>query len=169
MDKPKLVAQLHAIACPLGYQHKGGLFWKTGSELTTLIDLQRSRWGRGVYVNFGVTPNAIVTRAYPLSVEYWARQMRAESADSPFRDQFAALVMDDEDLMPPEDMADEFRWLLAWIENHYGDAAVVRKDTLDQYPDSWGLLIDWARGTLREPSSYFEDAPYYRAQQGSRE
>lgn len=162
MEKPKLVTLLHTIAHPLGYRHKGGLFWKTGNELTTLIYLQRSQWGRGIYVNFGVTPNAMITKAYPPSVEYWAEQRRAESADSPFRDQFAALVMDDEDLMPPEEMADAFRWLLGQIESQFGDAEAVRKDTLDQYPDSWGLLIDWARGTLREPSSYFEDAPYYR-------
>jgi hypothetical protein len=161
MKKTELIKVLHGMARPLEYRRKGSLFWKTGNQLTTLIHLQSSRWGRGMYVNFGVTPNEMITKAAPPSVEYWARQKRGESCDSPFKDQFSRLVLDDEDAMRPEEMTEAFRWLLMWIEDHFGDADAMRKAIIDKNSDSWGILEDWAKGELKEPSYYFKDAPYY--------
>jgi hypothetical protein len=161
MDRTELIKVLHGIARPFGYRRKGGLFWKTGSELTTLIYLQSSRWSRGIYVNVGVTPNEMVTKPVPPSVEYWATQQRGESSDLPFQDQFTRLVLDDEDSMPPEEMTDAFRGLLIWLEDHFGDAETVRKDVLDSYSGSWGILVDWASGKLKEPAHYFRNTRYY--------
>lgn len=175
MKKLDLITVVGGLARPLSYRRKNDLLWKTHSELTTLVHLQSSRWGGGKYVNFGITPNTMITKAVPPSVEYWPMQERGESFDSPFRGQFERLVMDDEDTMPPEEMIDAFRWLLAWIEEHLADAAVVGKAILEKDPTSGiaqmgpipteGIMADWARGELKEPSYYFKgpySGSYYR-------
>ena len=167
MDTAKLSKVLFEIAKPLGYRRKGNLFWKKGPELTMLIHLQKSRWCPGVYVNFGITPTAMVTRSVAPSVEYWPHGDRATSLESPFRDAFDRLDMDTESKMAPEEMVDAFRWLLSYLESTYGDAEAFRAKTLAKYADRdvAGFIIpDWANHILKEPSEYWKDshAPYYR-------
>lgn len=167
MDTAKLSKVLYEIAKPLGYRRKGNLFWKKGPELTMLIHLQKSRWSPGVYVNFGITPTAMVTRSVAPSVEYWPHGDRARSLESPFSDAFLRMEFDDEDKMAPEEMVDAFRWLLSYLESTYGDAEAFRAKELAELAvrDFTGFIIpDWAKRTLKEPSEYWKDshAPYYR-------
>jgi hypothetical protein len=167
MDTAKLSKVLFEIAKPLGYRRKGNLFWKKGPELTMLIHLQGSQWCSAVYVNFGITPTALVTRSVAPSVGYWPHGDRATSLESPFRDAFDRLDMDTESKMAPEEMVDAFRWLLSYLESTYGDAEAFRARTLAKYADRdvAGFIIpDWANRTLKEPSEYWKDShgPYYR-------
>jgi hypothetical protein len=166
MDTAKLSKVLYEIAKPLGYRRKGNLFWKKGPELTMLIHLQRSQWCPGVYVNFGITPTAMVTRSVAPPVGYWGKSDRALNLESPFRDAFDRLEMDIENKMAPEEMADAFRWLLSYLESTYGDAEAFRAKELAELAvrDFTGCIIpDWAKRTLKEPSEYWKGfrVPYY--------
>lgn len=172
MNRADLIKVVHGIARPLGYRRKGALFWKADGELATLIHLQGSRWGKGVYVNFGVIPTGMITKPAPPSTGYWPIEQRAEIFDSPFREQFVGLVTDDEGITPAETMTDAFRWLFTWVEENLADTNNVRRAILEQDPNSgvarmgpipveW-VMYDWARGALKEPSQYYKNLPYYR-------
>ena len=162
MTKAELITMFRGLARPLGYKNKAGLFWKTGSELTMLIFLQKSACGDGVYVNVGLTTNAMVIKAVPPSVAYWSRMERVEGLESPFLATFERLIMKS-DLVTAEEAAEALRWLLNWMEDRYGDEEAVRKAELCAYPNEWGILIDWAKGNAKPPSFYFPKAAYYRA------
>lgn len=158
MRTPVLALILNTLAKPRSYRRRSGLFWKKHPELTTLIYLQRSRWGGGIYVNFGVHPSALVADKPP-SVEHWGRSLRGESHDGPFREQFIALAKDDDDTMPAEDMTDAFLWLLDWLDAHFADADYVRQMVLQSPRHDEVLadgfrwcLSDWATGCLKTRS-----------------
>lgn len=174
MKKSELLKLLIGIARPLGYERRGSLFWKSGDELTTLVHLQSSRWGGAVYCNIGVIPSSMITRSVPPGPEYWPIGERCETLPSPFQRCFERLAVDDNDEMTSEEMEGGLRWMLAWLEDNFGDAGRVRRSVLGLEPPSpaiasrlsqdaeeW-IMTDWARGDLKEPSHYFKGLPYYR-------
>lgn len=152
MKRADLIRALSDAARPLGYRRKGGLFWKTGPELTALVHLQDSRWGKGVYVNVGVVPTRAVTGPVPPPVGRWGVAARAEGIGSPFQERFRLLAMGDPDAVRAEDAAEAFAWLMGWIETHLADPDAVRRAVLD--PSSWmsdalvyRVMRDWATGS----------------------
>lgn len=151
MDNVQLSKVLYEIAKPLGYRRKGALFWKTGAELTMLIHLQRSRWDRGVYINFGVTPTVMVLTSLPPSVAYWASQERAECVESPYREMINRLVTDSDDQLPPEEMMETFQWLLTFLEAQYGDTEADRRHIIQEYGQTSCIITDWANRSMKEP------------------
>lgn len=171
MNRSDLIQAVQGVARPVGCRRKGNLLWTSGDELTTLIYVQSSRWGKGVYVNFGVTPNAMITKDVPPGAGCWGWNRRAERLDGPFRELFWQMAMDDEDAMRAADMTDAVRWLVAWIEENFADAAAVRKTVLDEIDQAAHagvergagfIMDDWARGELKEPTRYFKNTSYDR-------
>jgi hypothetical protein len=171
VDARDVAKLLTPIAHALGYQRRKHLFWKPGHETTLLCELEDNPWGNGVYVNYGITPNPMVTKTTPPSTEYWGLGGRAASLRSPFKDSFERLATDRIDAMPTSEIEGAFRWLLGWMEEQFGDATAVRRAVLNMPEDSctlWDAMVlvlmrDWARGELKEPSRYFGETPYYRS------
>lgn len=156
------------VAGDTGYSRRGRLFWKRGPQLTKLVDLQASRWGKGVYVNFGVLPKEMVIGKVPPDVGYAGISERGEHQDGPYRGEFERCAYDDADHMPAEAMRRPLQWLIEWIEDNLTDADAVRQSVLNDGPPLFPrnrpflFMKDWARGQLKEPLHYFEDTPYYR-------
>lgn len=162
MQTTEAIIAIQAAAVSSGYRHRDAMYWKHSGELTTMIHVQRSRWGPGFYVNFGVIPSRMVTRKKPPGPEYWPFGERADSCESPYKEQFRALAVG-EDIGVTEDYNAAFAWLVDWIDRHLSDAVALRASILD--PESWisrrapmteGILGDWARGELKEASHYNE-------------
>ncbi|MBX3404697.1 MAG: DUF4304 domain-containing protein [Phycisphaeraceae bacterium] len=161
MNKSLLVKTLKRVVMPFDYKCKGTLFWRSGRELTTLIQCQASRWGSGHYINFGVTPTAMVTKSYPPSCGYWGLQNRAEDIASPFREEFDRIAIGDQ--LPRSDRLEAaLKWVVEWLEEQFGDSERARGAVLKAFPNEWGILQDWARGQLGPPSTYFSNVRYYR-------
>lgn len=158
MDATKLARVVGELAKARGYRRRGLRLWKSGPELTLLIQLQRSQWSRGVYVNYGVTPTAMLIANAPPPLGNWGRTKRAETTPSPFHDAFCQLVQDHDDQMDPAEMIEPFNWLLAHIDAEYGDTEAFRKAELARYGNTWGILPDWANGVLN-PSDYLPTTP----------
>lgn len=138
-------------------------FWKTGTELTIVIYLQRSRWSRGIYVNYGLIPNTLMVKPYPPNCEYWGTTKRAESTQSPFRDEYLRLSMHGDDSTEPLNMVDAFSWLLSFLESEYGDEEAYRIRLLAKNGDVERIMPAWAKGVLKEPWEYHGNskAGYY--------
>ena len=167
---------VHQIGKPMGYRRRSGLLWRTRGELTTLIHLQRSQWSGGMYVNLGVIPSELITKAVPPSTGYWPLEERAANLETPHQEMFQQLERDTEDTMQPEEMAEAFTWLLAWMDETFGDTGRVRQALLGiggvtiplvssrlttAQSGEWPM-VDWARGELRSPTHYYKGTPYYR-------
>ena len=171
MRASDLAKQLIGVARSRGFRRKGPLFWRPNDEVTLLFQLEDNPWGEGVYVNYGATPIAMVTKAAPPSYEYWGVGGRANSLRSPFEESFEQLATGRIDDMSTPEIQDAFRWLLGWMEEQFGDAAAVRNAVLNMPKDScvlWDAMVlvlmrDWARGELKDPSHYFGQTPYYRS------
>lgn len=178
MKTETLAKMVHQVAKPLGYRRRGGLFWRSRDDgLTTMIHLQRSRWGGGMYVNLGLMPTEHITKAAPPGPEYWPLSMRAAAIESPHQEEFRDLEQDDDDTMPPEEMAGAFTWLLAWMDENFGDADRIRRALLGEitHPlissrltaaaDGEWIMLDWARGKLKPPRHDYKGTPYGRSWQ----
>lgn len=168
MNMNELIQTMDRLARPRGYRHKGGLFWATADELTVLIQLQRSRWGAGIYVNFGVMPTQLITKNRPPSVEYWPLQERGETFESPYKHHFEQMAMDERSVTS-DAIEEAINWLVGWIDRHLRDPHALRTALYE--PSSWlsqrgpmqeGILADWARDRLRDPIHYYQGLPYYR-------
>jgi len=165
---PKLTSLINVmdeIVHPVGYQRLGGLFWKRSEELTQLVHLQKSRWGGGVYVNIGVTPTQMITKATPPGTGYWALELRPTSWKGRYFQTFCRL--EDDEPVDAEEVERALQWLVKWMEKRLR-AESVRQDVLDQTSWIWELGIatrmikDWAGGSLRAPEQYFpEQTRYY--------
>jgi hypothetical protein len=152
-----------------GYHRSGAYFWKHGQELTTVVHLQRSRWGTGLYVNFGLIPRRFVVRRRPPGSEYWAFGDRAEVFDSPHLETFRRIALDSDQIDDEVAVRDAFKWLFQWIDRHLADEEALRAAVRD--PASWlsrradytvGILGDWSRGELKAPEFYYSYGSYFR-------
>lgn len=150
MNVTDVIRALDDVARPLGYRRKRGLLWKTGRQLTTLVEFQRTPVGRGVYVNIGAMPNRLITGKAPPVAGSWGIEERADCLKSPFRTTFRRLANNDEDQVLPDDCVPAFRWLLAWIEQHLANAAAVRETILEMGPDSCVSPIGVVKWAMRE-------------------
>lgn len=168
MDKAEVIKLLNQLSTPLGYNRKGSLFWKSGDELTMLIHLQKSRWGGGLYVNIGVTPNKMITKSTPPGPGYWGWEQRGESLQGPHRQLFEACAHDDNNEMSPMELAKPLAWVLKWMDSHFSDAEAVRAAA--RQSRSWMhrtgamslMMKDWGAGKLKSSKRYFGGTPYYR-------
>jgi hypothetical protein len=166
MNRSGLATELFRLARPRGYRKRGYLLWRARAELTELIHVQGSSWGHGVYVNFGVTPNALVTKTVPPGPGYWALELRPTSWKSPYFAKFCRCERDHDDNIDSDDMRESLQWVLDWIdENLTSDAlraAVANRSSwLARSGLVTAILRDWAAHDLKEPSHYFEGTPYY--------
>ncbi|MBX3359661.1 MAG: DUF4304 domain-containing protein [Phycisphaeraceae bacterium] len=165
MNCTEMAKVVRGIARPLGYRGRGGLFWRTGDELTRLIHLQRSRWGAGVYVNCGVVPSRFVIKRTPPGSGYWGVEFRPTSWHGPHFDLFCRCEADHEDRMSARTMTRGLRWLVGWMDETYSDedrvrALVLNRSTI-QHAHSTIAMKDWARGRLRAPAHYFDGASHF--------
>lgn len=162
MDRTVLIATTRDLAASAGFRRARELFWRKGPEITTFAQLQSSRWAQGVYVNVGVLPNTFITKKTPPGASYWARADRADSLDSPYCEVFRRLALDGEDGVAPAEVRQAIGWLFSWINDHLGDAAVLRANIRESpYKDEPGILEDWARGELKDPRHYWPNTRYY--------
>jgi hypothetical protein len=167
MNKQELTALVKAIARPMGYVNRSALFWKRGSELTRLVRLQSSRWGKGVYLNFGITPNRLIRNRVPPPDGYWGWEERGECLEGPYREVFARCANDKDDRMPAARMRKPVEWLIRWMESHLGDEQAVRASVrgeaapLSVHTRPTGMLKDWADEKLQSAQTYFKGTPYY--------
>ncbi len=150
MNSKELVRILKPLSRCRGYNSKGQLFWKSTIDTITLIEIQSSRWGSGVYINFGVMPARAVSGQVPPRSGSWGWTMRAESmAVSPFREQFWLLALGEHpERLSNEDVASAVKWLLDWIEMHLSDSDYVRDAV--QSSESVLQLLTPASGAMKE-------------------
>jgi hypothetical protein len=166
MKRDDLVEIAIQIAKPRGYRHRRNMLWISNGELTRLLHFQQSRWGHGVYVNFGVTPDSLVKSNIPPGTGYWGLEMRATTWDGPFADRFRRCENDHDGTLRSGTMRRPIRWLLDEMDRYLSDSAFVRAAVLDtecvESVHASRIIKDWARGSLKHPTRYFINAPYYR-------
>ena len=145
MSTAPLASMVHAIAKPLGYRRHGRTWWRSFGELTTVVNLQSSQWGSGVYFNFGTIPTSrYVVR--PPRWGYWPISFRGGTFRGPFQDQFGDLsVISDNADIDPEALQPAIEWMFQWLMDKYSNPAVAAADFLKEYPNSDGnQMYDWA-------------------------
>ena len=59
MEKKDLIELLNGIFKPLGFKHKGNNWVQNGTELSKMINLQKSNFGNHYYINYGFIIKAI--------------------------------------------------------------------------------------------------------------
>jgi Domain of unknown function (DUF4304) len=176
MYTKNLTHALRDIAKESGYRHKGGVFWKSyDGEVTSVVQLQRSQWSGGMYVNAGVLPSVMITKEMPPDSSLWFAFRATDLKDSPYQVAFTRLEDDDIDSMDPKDMVPAMRWLFEYLDNRYSNVESVRQQTLAEIEaerprllaecgpagDQGFPMVDWARGCLRSPASYAPHSKYY--------
>lgn len=155
---------MKSVLLPDGYNSKASTFWKIGKELTILINVQKSRWGDGIYINYGATPNEMMVQASPPPIYCWGTQRRAESEDFPFQEFFRRLASGYDEDLSPEEAADAMEGLRDLLKDSFENADVYRRELLQKYPDHEAgsfFMIDWANNVLRSPKFYFEEKSYF--------
>ena len=91
-----LVDQIHRGLRPLGFRRRGLNVYRSATEVYTVVNVQRSAWGSGLYVNFGFSPPVEAPAGW-LATSRCLVQFRAESV----RDvEVAALRLLDETVGP---------------------------------------------------------------------
>jgi hypothetical protein len=170
MNRIEIVDIAVRLAKPRGYRHRRTMLWTSNGELTRLLHFQQSRWGKGIYVNFGVTPNKLIKGGIPPGTGYWGLEMRATEWIGPFTETFRRCESDHEGRMIAGTMERPIRWLLNEMDRYLSDSAFVRTVVLDsdciESVHASRIIKDWARGSLKHPKQYFTNAPYYRRWKG---
>jgi hypothetical protein len=59
MEKKELANILSEILIPIGFKRKGNYWVINGSEITKMVNLQKSQFGNYFYINYGYILNAI--------------------------------------------------------------------------------------------------------------
>lgn len=59
MEKKELIHLISEILLPLGFKKKGNYWIINGSEITKMINLQKSQFSNSFYINYGYILNAI--------------------------------------------------------------------------------------------------------------
>lgn len=176
MHTRSLIQALRSAAKDAGFSVHGSMLWKSHGELTSVIQPQRSRWSGGMYINVGIMPTVFMIKERPPSDVAFGQSFRATDLTvSPCHAVFRRLEEDDVDSMDPADMVPAMTWLFGYLERRYSNVEEVRRQELEGYakelprllaecgPDGGnGLpMVDWARGTLRPPQTYYPDSKYY--------
>lgn len=158
MNKSDYLQLISKHARPLGYARASTLFWKTGREHTSVIQVQKSRWCDGVYINIGATPNTFIRSVKIPRVKYWGITMRADSWDSPFVDDFRRCETDSINSILPEEMDGAVRWLVQHVEDNVQNEANFRDLILNprsvEHSHASLMMKDWAMGKLKSPEYY---------------
>jgi hypothetical protein len=116
-----------------GYQRTGGVFWKRGMSITSLVYVRRMTHMPAIQVRFGALPNVFIVDRLPRNEGQFgcvqdARCMFGE----PFRDYFAKLA----DMSNPlrdlhdEDLSAAINDLYVWMEVHVVDEQRLRRDII---------------------------------------
>lgn len=149
MTKNELNKVMREELLDKGYAYSSGIFYKKNSELSILIELQRSRWGKGIYVNVGATPSSDIVNNKPPSAAHWGIQVRGEMlSDKPFSECFRQLAIDDEGRLSADAMVEPLNQLVGWLEIQFADPAAVRSAILD--PNSWISKSGIARAVIKK-------------------
>ncbi len=143
MNPSAVTSLLHKIASERGYRRRGRVFWKPSADLVLLCNVQKSRWGPGVYINYGVTLAKKMAGSVPVNDGNWGISGRANSLESPCKDVFHRLA---EGKASPttDELEPALRWLLNWMDSHLGDARVLRNALLNMPDDScvlWDAMV----------------------------
>lgn len=165
LDATELCA---SIATEYGYRRRGALMWKPVGDVVILVQLQKSRWGNGVYVNFGATPIEMVTKPVPPSYGYWGLHLRAPEWSGPYVKAFIRCETDCDDRMRASELERPFQWLFRQLNKFMSDGEWLRKVVLDpecvECVHADAMMRDWARGRLKAPLKYFKGTSYYSPQ-----
>jgi hypothetical protein len=122
MEAKELTAAVTAIARDHGFRSKGRVFYKVGTDLRPYIELQRSKWGRALYVNVGLS---MVAEA---KLTDWAWLARADDVPGPHRDCFFEFSRDGDGLIDPRTLMAPLEWLFDWVNDNLLDEARIKDD-----------------------------------------
>ena len=176
MHTKPLIQALRGTAKSAAFGVHASMLWKSHGELTSVIQLQRSQWSGGMYVNVGIMPTVFMTQDRPPNDVAFGQSFRAtDLTESPFDAVFRRLEDDDVDSMNPEDMIPAMNWLFEYLDRRYSNTEEVRQQELLRYAKELPRLLaqcgpqggeglptaDWARGCLRPPASYYPHSKYY--------
>lgn len=146
-----------------GYTVKGNTHWKTHSEVTTLLHLQRSRFDKGIYVNIGAIPNAFVKGSKPPRCESCPFYSRVTMLRSNNRTHIFKALQSDARRVDARDLENAAQWIFAWLENRFRDGHKVRLRVLREKDDGMiDIWRDWALGRLRPVRQYYTNDPYFK-------
>lgn len=59
MEKKELASILSEVLVPIGFKKKGNYWVMNGTEITKMVNLQKSQFGNSFYINYGYILNAI--------------------------------------------------------------------------------------------------------------
>lgn len=76
MEKKELSNILSAVLLPLGFNKKGNHWLNNGTEVTKMVNLQKSQFGNSFYINFGY-----ILKAIPLGANVMHIHRRIASTD----------------------------------------------------------------------------------------
>ncbi|MFN0132744.1 MAG: DUF4304 domain-containing protein [Phycisphaerales bacterium] len=145
------------VARQHGYRRMGGRWWRSDQEITTLVELQASKWGSTIYVNVGVLPTCFAGPAPPRS-GYWALSGRPPRIKADFAVWFGLLEGNGPDQLTPHDASLSIDSLFRWIDKHLADSQLLRIEANQVGTWTWeharAMLKDWIRGQLRPAADY---------------
>ena len=106
MDKKELVNILNEILVPMEFKKKGNYWVINGSEITKMVNLQKSQFGNYYYINYGY-----ILKSIPLDDEMVHIYKRLASADKKQNMRIDELL-DLENNIPDKNRAEELKNIL---------------------------------------------------------
>ena len=70
MDKKNLIDLLNEIFIPIGFKRKGNSWVVNGSELSKVVNLQKSNYSNSFFINYGYNMKGLETDTFFLHVSY---------------------------------------------------------------------------------------------------
>jgi hypothetical protein len=152
-----------------GYRRYGSTLWRNVQDLALLINLQKSRWGDGLYINVGLLPVPLFKNNRPRGSGYWPLQERVGSTIGPYQEMFRVLESRTGDFaLAFSHRRDMILWLFDWMQSQFGDVHRVREMILGINPNElfaeyvtmpnepW-MLRDWAHNNLKDAAHYYSN------------
>lgn len=154
------------VASSRNYESRGKLFWNHNKNVTRLVQIQKSNWCNGVYINIGAHPRNLVLKTYPPSTGYWAIETRPTAWVHRYSHVFERIETNLENA--EEVVAEEaIKWLFSWIDATFEEgelrkAILSRKSWLNDMGLATAIAKDWASNKLGKPAKYYSGiAGYY--------
>lgn len=107
MEKKELTNILSEMLIPIGFKKKGNYWVINGTEITKMINLQKSQFGNYYYINYGYILNAIPLNG--LMMHIYKRVASIDKKENLRIDELLNL----ESTIPDKDRAEEIRNILS--------------------------------------------------------
>jgi hypothetical protein len=126
MEKKELASILSEILVPIGFKKKGNYWVVNGTEITKMVNLQKSQFSNSFYINYGYIINAI-----PLGNLMMHIYNRVTSLDIEERNRITFLL-DLESNIPDDERASDLKKVLLEKLVHKLSAVNTEADVLEE-------------------------------------